>query len=421
MIDRAVITVKGGHGGNGAVSFRREKFVPKGGPDGGDGGRGGSVILRAEESLNTLRDFRHKTRFVAEPGGNGGPAKRHGKNGEDLVIRVPVGTQVRRREADGSLTLIADLTEPGQQVVVARGGIGGWGNARFATPTNQAPRVAQRGQRGEECELVLDLKLLADVGVIGLPSVGKSTLLSAVSHATPKIAEYPFTTLEPQLGVVEVGYERFVIADIPGLIAGAHQGAGLGLDFLRHIERTRVLIHLLDGSREDPLADMDTVNAELAAFSPSLAEKPQIIAVNKIDLPEVQARTEDLRRRFAARGIAEIFFISAAARLGLEPLLRRILEYLARTTPPPAEELPPPVLRPQGRQRFSVRREDGHFVVDSERAALLAEMMPLETAEGRAEFLRRIERMGIAAAIRRAGAQPGDTVRFGETMMEWTG
>jgi GTP-binding protein len=421
MIDQAEIIVKGGDGGNGLVSFRREKFVPKGGPDGGDGGRGGRVILLADESSNTLRDFRHKRRFAAPSGGPGGTANRHGRNGEDLIVRVPVGTQVRRRGPDGELELVADLTEPGQQAVVARGGIGGWGNARFATPTNQAPRVAQRGQRGEEATLLLDLKLLADVGIVGVPSVGKSTLLSVLSNATPKIADYPFTTLEPQLGVVEVGYNRFVIADIPGLIEGAHEGAGLGLDFLRHIERTRILVHLLDGSRDDPLQDMDVINAELAAFSPALAEKPQIVAVNKTDIPEVSARREELRAQLAERGIEEVYFISAAARQGLDPLVKRIVAYLGETVIPITEAPPIPVLRPQGRQRFSVLKVADGYEVDSERAALMAEMLPLETPEGKDEFMRRIERMGIAAAVRRAGAQPGDTVRFGEVEMEWDG
>lgn len=422
MIDHAEIIVKGGDGGNGAVSFRREKYVPKGGPDGGDGGRGGDVILIADTSLNTLRDFRPRRRYEAERGGHGGPRNRHGKNGDALVLHVPVGTQVRRREPDGTLTFIADLTEPGQQVVVARGGIGGWGNARFATPANQAPRIAQRGQQGEEVQLVLDLKLLADVGIIGLPSVGKSTLISALSHARPKIADYPFTTLEPQLGVVEVGYTRFVIADIPGLIEGAHAGAGLGLDFLRHVERTRVLVHLLDGTRADPVSDMDVVNEELEAFSPALRSKPQIIAVNKLDLPEVQARRAELAHRLGERGIREVYFISAAARLGLEPLVQHLVRQLPETATPAAAEPPAlPVLRPRGRQRFSVYRADSTYVVESDRAALLAKMLPLETDEGREEFLRRIERMGIAAALRRAGAQAGDRVRFGETEVEWMG
>lgn len=309
MIDTVEIYIKAGDGGDGAVSFRREKYVPRGGPDGGDGGPGGSVFLIANPNLSTLRQFQHQKRFRASRGGNGARNNRHGKKGEDLFIEVPAGTIVYRKNA-GEKELIADLSQAGQQVLVAQGGRGGKGNARFATSTNQAPRIAQKGESGEEGWLVLDLKLLADVGIIGYPNVGKSTLLAAASAARPEIGSYPFTTTEPNLGVVEVGYRTFVMADIPGLIEGAHEGRGLGHDFLRHIERTKVLVHLLDGESRSPREDWQKVNEELALFNPSLKEKPQIVAVNKIDLPTVKERLPGLKKELEALK-TPVFFVSA--------------------------------------------------------------------------------------------------------------
>jgi GTP-binding protein len=410
------------------VSFRREKFVPRGGPDGGDGGQGGSVILLADPSVSTLQDLRYKRRYIAPDGGNGAGAKMHGRSGKDLVIRVPVGTQVRRASAPPTSglawELVADLDTPAASYVAAYGGMGGKGNARFATPTNQAPRIAERGQRGQEAWLLLDLKLLSDVGIVGLPSVGKSTLISAVSAARPKIADYPFTTLEPVLGVVEVGYDTFVMADIPGLIEGAHAGVGLGHDFLRHVERTRLLVHLLDGTSADPLADMDTINRELALFSEELARKPQIIAINKIDIPEVQERLPDVRARLAARGIAPLA-ISAAGGVGTRELVQRIWAELARLkeqAPPTAVSAPEtPVLRPEPRPRVTIERKNGVFRVHGRRVEAMAEMLDLSQDEARGEFLRRLQRLGVAAALRRAGAQPGDRVRFGDVEIAWEG
>ncbi|HET8944683.1 MAG TPA: GTPase ObgE, partial [Dehalococcoidia bacterium] len=300
MIDRVEIVVEGGAGGNGIVSFRREKFVPRGGPDGGDGGDGGNVILLADRSVRTLKELGRRRIYRAERGVHGQGADKHGRRGESLLIRVPVGTQVSAVRADGSLEMVADLVVAGQQVAVARGGLGGWGNARFKSSTNQAPRIAQRGQPGEEARLRLDLKLLADVGIVGLPNAGKSTLLSVISAARPKIADYPFTTLEPALGVVESGWERFVVADIPGLIEGAHEGVGLGLEFLRHIERTRLVVHLVDGSSPDPVRDYETVNAELREYGQELADREQVLVVNKIDIPEVSARMGELTKAFQA-------------------------------------------------------------------------------------------------------------------------
>lgn len=327
---------------------------------------------------------------------------------------------MRRRNEEGELCWVGDLTRAGDVLVVARGGIGGWGNARFATSTNQAPHIAQRGQRGEEVTLVLDLKLISDVGILGLPNAGKSTLLSVISAARPKIAAYPFTTLEPVLGVVELGYRTFVAAEIPGLIEGAHRGAGLGHAFLRHAERARILLHLLDGSRPDPIHDMDTINRELAQFSQELAAKRQIVAVNKMDLREVSSRADVLRELLAGRSV-EAFFISAATGEGVGPLLQRVAEELSRledAAPPPA----PPVIRPRPlSRRFSVGRADGLYTVRGEWVEAFAEMMPLDQEEGRAEFWRRLARWGILSALRRAGIQPGDRVRLGSVELRWEG
>jgi GTP-binding protein len=284
MIDRIAIAIRGGDGGNGIVSFRREKYVPRGGPDGGDGGKGGDVVFEASHSVRNLKELGRRRIYKADRGRHGQGANKHGRNAEDLVLKVPVGTQLTRIDVDGSEKPAGDLTEAGMRIVVAGGGSGGWGNARFATSTHQAPRIAQRGQMGQELRLRLDLKLLADVGIVGLPNAGKSTLLTQISAARPKIGAYPFTTLEPNLGVADVGWDRFVVADIPGLIEGAHEGAGLGLDFLRHIERTRVTIHLLDGSSDDPWRDLETVNAELREYGEGLAERPQIVVMNKTDI-----------------------------------------------------------------------------------------------------------------------------------------
>ena len=419
LLDRVEIEVQAGDGGNGVVSFRREKYVPRGGPDGGDGGRGGSVVLMSNPALTTLASFRHRRRYRAERGRHGEGGKRHGRSGEDLVIPVPVGTIVRRVEANGSGEVVADLTAPGQRVVVAGGGKGGRGNARFATSTRQAPRIAERGQRGEQTRLILDLKLLSDVGIVGLPNAGKSTLLRAVSAARPKVADYPFTTLEPVLGVVEVGYESFVVADLPGIIEGAHEGAGLGHQFLRHVERTRVLAHLLDGSRPDPVADLETLNRELAWYSGELERKRQQVVVNKLDLPEVRARRAELDARLRTLG-HDPLFISAATGEGVPDLLRRLLELLSAIEVPASLVAEVPVLRPRGRQpHFTVTKGHGLFVVEGEGPVSLVEMMGLESEEARLEVRRRLTRMGVPSALRRAGIRAGDRVRFGTVEMEW--
>ena len=349
MIDRVEVYVKGGDGGNGVVSFRREKFVPFGGPNGGKGGDGGSVYLVGDASIATLRGFRYQKHCRAQKGANGRGKDMVGKRGEDLQVKVPMGTLVRRKEADGSGILVADVVEHGQRVLVSKGGRGGFGNAHFASSTNQAPRIAEKGEPGEETWLLLDLKLIADVGIIGYPNAGKSTLLRTVSKAKPKVADYPFTTLEPVLGVVELGYQSFVLADIPGLIEGAHRGLGLGFDFLRHIERTRILIQLVDGSSGTPLSDLRKVEEELVSYEAALKDKPRIIAVNKIDLPEVQDRLPQLRREFKELGVP-LYFISAATGEGVEELMKKTLELVSQADSVPSmkkEEAEFKVFRPR--------------------------------------------------------------------------
>jgi GTP-binding protein len=345
----------------------------------------------------------------------------HGRRGKDLAIHVPVGTEVRSRMEEGEVSLLGDLREAGQTLVVARGGLGGWGNAHFATSTNQAPRVAQRGQKGEEATLLLDLKLLSDVGILGMPNAGKSTLLALISAAHPKIASYPFTTVEPVLGVVEMGYRTFVVAEIPGLIEGAHRGVGLGHDFLRHAERARMFVHLVDGTRPDVLHDMEMINGELAQFRQDVADKPQIVAVNKIDLSDVARRTGELGDMLTARHI-QPFFVSAATGEGVGPLLERVAQELSKLVeevePPP----PLPVLKPRPlSERFSVSVSNDVYRVSGERLEAFAEMMPLEQEEGRAEFWRRLTRWGVVAALRRAGIQSGAKVRLGSAEVEWEG
>ena len=349
-MDRIDVVALGGSGGDGVVSFRHEKFVPLGGPDGGDGGDGGSVYIVADRSVTALNYFRRKRQFKAMSGKSGGKQKKHGAGGDDLVIKVPVGTVVFLKENEEEL-LLADLSQEGQKVLVAKGGRGGLGNVHFATSRNQAPKTATKGETGEEHHLVLDLKLIADVGIIGYPNAGKSTLLAAVSKARPKIAEYPFTTREPAFGVVEVGMETFVLAEIPGLIEGAHLGKGLGHEFLRHAERTKVLLHLIDGSSPNIVDSMNNLNTEMALYKPEMARKPQLVVVNKIDLPEVQARLPEIRQLFSSQGM-KVFFISAIAKQGLSELLLETLSILEMDMEKLAgPEAPVAVFRPKPKVR----------------------------------------------------------------------
>ena len=416
FFDEAKIYVKGGDGGNGCVSFRREKYVPFGGPNGGDGGKGGDVYLVVNPHLNTLVAFKRQRHFKAQRGGHGRGKNQTGRSGEDLVIEVPPGTVVRDAKTG---EFIADLTEPGQKVLVARGGRGGRGNAAFATSTNQAPRIAERGEPGQERWLHLELKLIADVGIVGVPNAGKSTLLAAVSAARPKIADYPFTTLEPNLGVVALDEATsFVMADIPGLIEGASRGAGLGHTFLRHIERTRLIVHLLDGASPNPLRDYETINEELALFDEKLAAKPQLVVLNKIDLPQAQAIWPAVKEAIEARG-KPILSISALTGQGVREMLGRVAEMLKAL---PRKEVALPeakVLRPREEEAFTIVREDGAWRVRGAKVERLAAMTNWDLDEAVQRFHRIITRMGVTMALREAGVQIGDTVRIGKVELEW--
>jgi GTP-binding protein len=342
----------------------------------------------------------------------------HGRNGEDLILPVPLGTLVFNMETPGR-RLLSDLINDGQYIIIARGGRGGKGNVHFTSSTNQAPRIAQKGEKGEELSLILELKLLGDIGIIGHPSVGKSTLLAAASAARPKIAEYPFTTKEPVLGVVSVGDRTFVLVEIPGLIEGAYRGIGLGHDFLRHAERTRVLIHLIDGSSADPEADMEQVNKELALFNADLAAKPQIIAINKIDIPDVRDRIPELQRQLKRTGLP-LHFISAATREGVAPLMAAACHMIDTVAPIESKKEEVKVFRPQPqRERIEVMREGEVFVVSFQKAVKLIERMDISNPEARAYLWTQLSSMGVVGALKKAGAEPGDVIRFGTIDMNW--
>ncbi|MBI4297489.1 MAG: GTPase ObgE [Chloroflexi bacterium] len=417
MIDQVQIVIKSGNGGSGAVSFRREKFVPFGGPDGGDGGNGGNIWIEANNSYSTLTNFRFRKHFQAEAGEAGQKAKRRGKTGQDLYILVPPGTQIWKEAEQDSL--LADLSSPNDKILIARGGRGGWGNTHFATSTNRTPRFALKGEPGEEYRLRLELKLLADVGIIGLPNVGKSTLLSHISESQPKIADYPFTTLEPMLGVVEIDTNTFVVAEIPGLIEDAHKGKGLGFTFLRHIERTHLLLHLVDGTSPNPEHDLDTVNQELYLFQSSLRTKSQILVVNKLDLPEVKARQKELTRKLQPR-TTHLFFISAATGEGIEALLQTIWQKLQIQRQSKIELAGSgKVFRPRSQRPLSIRKIDNVYEVSGKGVERLALMVDFAYPEARRYFLLQLGRRGVLKVLLRAGVQPGDKVRFGSVEIEW--
>lgn len=418
--DRAKIFVKGGDGGNGCVAFRREKYVPEGGPSGGDGGRGGDVIFRADEGLRTLMDFRYRRHYKAGRGQHGMGKGMHGRSGEDLVVRIPVGTVIKLSSSD---EILADLVEHGAQYRVARGGRGGRGNARFASSQNRIPTMAENGEPGEERSLDLELKLLADVGLVGFPNAGKSTMIAAVSAAKPKIADYPFTTLSPNLGVVRVGEgASFVMADIPGLIEGAHSGAGLGHEFLRHVERTRLLVHVIDmggtGDR-DPVQDYEIINRELELYSPALARRPQIVAANKMDLPGSVEHLARLREQIGAD--REIFAVSAATGQGLSELtfrVARLLEELPEGQPPEQQDLL--ITRHKPAQRFSITpTEDGMFVVTGAEIERHVAMTNLDNDEAVARLQRIMALMGLDQALKKAGAQEGNTIKIGRLEFDY--
>ncbi len=420
FIDRAKITVKAGSGGNGMSGFRREKYVPKGGPSGGDGGRGANVVLIGDANLNTLVDFRYKRIFKADSGDNGQMKNMHGQGADDLLIKVPPGTVIKD-EATGQV--LGDITEPGQTIVVAKGGRGGRGNARFVNSVHRAPTFAELGEPGEERALMLELKLLADVGLLGYPSVGKSSILAMVSAAKPEIAAYHFTTLSPVLGVVSIDEGRnFVLADIPGLIEGAHEGVGLGHEFLRHVERTKVLIHVLDVSGmegRDPIEDFHKINNELKLYNEKLFKRPQIIAANKMDLSEARDNYERVAEYMSGLG-HEIYPISAATGDGLSALMQRASQLLAEYVEEPEEIAEAKVYEAKPEDGFSVKRDDdGAFVVEGAGIEKLVAMTRFGDEEGVRRFQAIWRKMGIDEELRARGIQEGDTVRIRDMEFEF--
>ena len=423
FLDRVKIFVSAGSGGDGASTFRQEAHVPRGGPDGGDGGRGGSIQLRVDPGQTTLRDFQYRHHFKATPGGRGERARRHGKAGGDLILEVPPGTAVLD---DATGEFLADLVATGQVAMVARGGRGGLGNVHFTTSTRQAPKHAQKGEPGEERWLRLELRLIADIGLVGLPNAGKSTLLAALTAANPKIADYPFTTLEPNLGVLDLGEDdgrRPTIADVPGLIEGASQGAGLGHAFLRHVERTRVLVHIVDGASRDPGWDYGVIRDELVAHDPALLEKPMLIAFNKLDLPAAAdgwAAFRAARERDGLRVVA----VAAAVGSGLPDLRAAIADLLPELdeleAPPEPSGVVVHRIEPSSDAAIVEADDDGGYRVHGARIERIALQTDFAIEESAERFQRDLERMGIDAQLRRAGVQPGDTVRFGTVELEWS-
>jgi GTPase len=421
LFDRAEIRVKAGNGGDGAVTFRREKFAPFGGPNGGNGGQGGNVILRADQGIVSLRLFKRNQLYRAGDGGSGKGQKKKGKQGDDLILRVPVGTMVWEETGSDNRSLFGDLTADGQEVIIAQGGKGGWGNVHFATSTNQTPRIAQTGEPGEEKTLELELRLIADVGIIGFPNVGKSSLLASASRAKPKIADYPFTTLEPILGLVETDSHSFVLAEIPGLIEGAHEGRGLGSEFLQHALRTRVLIHLIDGASVSPIDDMVRVNTELRMFDGGLAGKPQIIAINKIDLPEVQNKVNEIRDVFNQGGMP-VFFISAASGEGVTALMHeayRVLDQTRMIETEETEEQSGKVFRPLPKLRADAYKDGDIFVINSAEIERIVKRVDVNDPEVMRQLRGQLDKMGISRALIKAGINGGDKVRCGEVEWAW--
>lgn len=414
--DGARIFVKGGDGGHGVTSFRREKYVAQGGPDGGDGGKGGDVIFEVEPGLRTLVDFRWQTRYVAQKGEHGQGATRHGRRGEDLIIKVPPGTSIKDEDTGDYL---ADLIHPGDRAVVVRGGEGGRGNARFKTATRQSPRFSEKGEPGEERTLLLELRVVTDVGLVGYPNAGKSTLLGRISAARPKVAPYPFTTLTPNLGVVSVGPgQSFVAADIPGLIEGAHEGVGLGHEFLRHVERARVLIHVVDASGlegRDPVDDWRTINDELRLYRPELAKRPQLVAANKIDLQEARDNLERLIAAVEAEG-GRVFPVSAAVGDGVDELLYATWRLLQEAPAPegvPVNEAALEVgLRPRAPlSAYEIRRENEWFVVEGEGLRRLFSRLDLNNDEAILFLQKVFKDIKLNDALRARGVETGDLVR----------
>lgn len=412
--DSAKIFIKAGDGGDGAITFHREKYVAAGGPDGGDGGKGGNVIFVADKNINTLLSFRHKRKYIAEDGGNGRDSKRDGKNAEHLIVRVPVGTVVR--DEDSGL-VICDLKQDGEEFVVAKGGIGGWGNTHFASATRQVPRFSKPGAPGDERTITMELKLIADVGLLGYPNVGKSTFLSIVSDAKPKIANYHFTTLQPNLGVVAMGEGSFVIADIPGIIEGAHEGIGLGHKFLRHVERTKLLLHIVDVSGiegRDPIDDFDTINRELELYSPKLAKKRQIVLANKSDITSFEENYEKFKTELEGRGYT-VFAISAATKKGIREVLDFTYETLSKIPDEEFEEEYEMLDLEEDRNKeeaTTIRVEDGVYHVEGRRAQRIVGSTNMDDYESLQFFQRSLIKSGIIKKLKAAGIQDGDPVEI---------
>ena len=413
FVDIAKIKIKAGNGGDGAVTFHREKYVASGGPDGGDGGKGGDIIFEVDDNLATLADFRYKRKYTAPDGKRGDGGRRRGKNGENLVIKIPRGTIIREAESNA---VMADMSEK-TSFVAAKGGRGGWGNTHFKTPTRQTPRFAKSGTPGEEWEVILELKLLADVGLLGFPNVGKSTIISVVSEAKPIIADYHFTTITPVLGVVTMGEgESFVVADIPGLIEGASDGVGLGHEFLRHVERCRMLLHIIDAAGSegrDPIEDFEKINAELEKFDPELSKLPQIVAANKIDMAD-DAQIEHLREYFTSRGY-EFYTMCAPIQEGTAEVINAVAKRL-KTLPPikryEAQEIPVEMFERQKDTGFTVREEDGVFIVEAPWLLKILQRTDMDDYESLQYFQRVLHSSGILDKLESMGIQQGDTVEI---------
>jgi GTP-binding protein len=417
FIDEVEIYVQSGIGGNGVVHFRREKYVPRGGPDGGDGGKGGDIIFEATTHLNTLNPFHFQSKFIATNGKNGSKQKSSGHSAPNMIVKVPIGTLIYDKLTD---QLLVDLTSDGQQLVVCKGGRGGRGNHHFATSRNQVPQIAEKGEPGEEKFLRLELKLIADIGIVGVPNAGKSSFLASVSKATPKIANYPFTTLEPNLGVVIMDMDhQFVAADIPGLVEGAHEGVGLGDSFLRHIQRTKVILHMLDGLSEDPVADFSQINSELALFDEKLADKAQIVAFNKMDLPDVKSRWPEVKKAIEKKGY-EIVAISTVSHEEVQPLLWKLMEMISAYQEEIVIPDEMPVYRPEPDPRaFTVEASEDGWLVHGKSIERAAAMTYWEHDASVRRFQRIMETIGVDEALAAAGAQFGDTVFVGNYELEY--
>jgi GTPase len=411
FVDSVRIVVRGGHGGKGSSSFRREPFTPRGGPDGGDGGRGGSALVKATTGVSDLSLYKQRPRWNAEAGADGAGGRKTGRGGADVVLEVPVGTVVLDEEG----VLVADLDRAGAEAILAHGGVGGRGNVHFKSSTRRTPDYAEPGFKGDEHTLVLDLKLIADIGLVGKPNAGKSSLLSSLTAARPKVADYPFTTLDPELGVAESPGGRIVIADIPGLIEGAARGAGLGLRFLRHVERTRVLVYVLDGSAADPWADLETVRKEVEQFSPALALRPFVVAINKLDLDATRKRKTRNRRK-------GVLFISALTGEGLPELTEAMVSALAVAPEVAAQGLPSNKTKLRERTvpvALTIARDPSGFVVTGDRVEYLVERTDLDSEGALARFQSELDRLGVNAALESAGVQPGDTVKISGIEFEY--